>query len=111
MKSLKDLYQDHTGKVSDKWTIYLKEYEDKLKHYQNSQIKFFEIGVLNGGSLEIFSKYFSKAELILGCDIDPKCENLHFDEPNIKFVKGDANNEKIKNQITTANRRIGVCWH
>ena len=34
MKTLKDLYQDHTGKVSDKWTIYLNEYEDKLKQYQ-----------------------------------------------------------------------------
>ena len=100
MKTLKDLYQNHTGKVSDKWTIYLNEYEDKLKQYQNLAIKFFEIGVLNGGSLEIFSKYFSNAELILGCDIDPKCQNLDFDSPNIKFIYGDVNIEKIKNQIT-----------
>ena len=55
MKTLKDLYQNHTGKVSDKWTIYLNEYEDKLKKYQKLPIKFFEIGILNGGSLEIFS--------------------------------------------------------
>ena len=100
MKTLEDLYQNHTGKVSDKWAIYLNEYEDKLKQYQKLPIKFFEIGILNGGSLEIFSKYFSSAELILGCDIDPKCKELRFDEPNIKFVMGDVNNEKIKNQIT-----------
>ena len=100
MKTLKDLYQNHSGKVSDKWTIYINEYEDKLKQYQKLPIKFFEIGILNGGSLEIFSKYFSSAELILGCDIDPKCKELRFDEPNIKFVVGDVNNEKIKNQIT-----------
>ena len=100
MKLLKDLYQNHSGKVSDKWDIYLKEYEDKLNKYQKLPIKFFEIGILNGGSLEIFSKYFSNAELILGCDIDPKCKELRFDEPNIKFVVGDVNNEKIKNQIT-----------
>ena len=99
MKTLKDLYQGHNGKISDKWTIYLNEYEDKLKQYQKLPIKFFEIGILNGGSLEIFSKYFSNAELILGCDIDSKCQNLHFDAPNIKFVVGDVNNEKIKNQI------------
>ena len=30
MKTLKDLYQNHTGKVSDKWTIYLDVYEEKL---------------------------------------------------------------------------------
>ena len=60
MKLLKDLYQNHSGKVSDKWDIYLKEYEDKLNKYQKLPIKFFEIGILNGGSLEIFSKYFEK---------------------------------------------------
>ena len=36
----------------------------------------------------------------MGCDIDPKCQKLNFDEPNIKFVAGDVNNEKVKNQIT-----------
>jgi hypothetical protein len=32
MKSLKDLYQTHSGKVLDKWTIYLEEYEKKLNN-------------------------------------------------------------------------------
>ena len=59
MKSLKDLYKNHSGKVSDKWTIYLEQYDEKLKKYQDLPIKLLEIGVLNGGSLEIFSKYFS----------------------------------------------------
>ena len=58
MKSLKDLYKNHIGKISDKWSIYLDVYEDKLKKYQDLPINFFEIGVLNGGSLEIFSKAF-----------------------------------------------------
>ena len=88
MKLLKDLYKNHSGKVSDKWTIYLNEYENKLCQYQKLPIKFFEIGILNDGSLEIFSKYFSNAELILGCDMDPKCKELHFDEPNIKLALG-----------------------
>ena len=96
MKLLKDLYKNHSGKVSDKWTIYLNEYENKLCQYQKLPIKFFEIGILNDGSLEIFSKYFSNAELILGCDMGPKCKELHFDEPNIKLVVGDVNSEIIK---------------
>ena len=99
MGLLKEIYQKHSGKVSDKWTIYLNEYEEKLKPYQKLPINFFEIGVLNGGSLEIFSKYFSNAELILGCDIDSKCEKLTFAESNIKCIIGDANNSEIKNEI------------
>jgi len=100
MNLFKDLYKSHLGKVSDKWTIYLNEYEEKLKSYQKLPINFFEIGVLNGGSLEIFSKYFSNAELILGCDIDQKCKKLNFSESNIKLIWGDVNNEEIKNEIT-----------
>ena len=99
MGLLKDLYQKHSGKVSDKWTIYLDKYDKKLNPYQKHQVKLFEIGILNGGSLEIFSKYFLNAELILGCDIDEKCKELNFVEPNIKLVVGDVNNEKIKNEI------------
>ena len=99
MESLKNLYKNHSGKVSDKWNIYLDEYEDKFATYRELPIKFFEIGILNGGSLEIFSKYFSNAKLILGCDIDTKCKELHFDESNIKLIVGDVNDEKINNEI------------
>ena len=99
MKLLKDLYQNHSGKVSDKWDIYLKEYEDKLNKYQKLPIKFFEIGILNGGSLEIFSKYFSNAELILGCDIDQRCKDLRYDQTNVKVIVGDVNEQKVKNEI------------
>jgi len=100
MKSIKDLYKNHSGKVSDKWKIYLDEYEDKLSHYQKLPIKLLEIGVLNGGSLEIFSKYFENADLILGCDINPKCKELHYENANTKVIIGDVNEEKIKNEIT-----------
>ena len=99
MKLLKDLYKNHNGKISDKWTIYLEKYEEKFERYQKLPIKFFEIGVLNGGSLEIFSKYFLNAELILGCDIDLKCKELKYRQPNIKIIVGDANEEIIKKEI------------
>ena len=101
MKSLKDLYRNHSGKVSDKWDIYLNEYEDKLNKYQRLPIKFFEIGILNGGSLEIFSKYFSNAELILGCDIDPKCKELKYkaEDGNIVVITGDVNQNETKEKI------------
>ena len=99
MKTLKDLYKNHSGKVSDKWSIYLDQYENKLRHYKELPVKFFEIGILNGGSLEIFSKYFSNAKLILGCDIDPKCKKLQYDEPNIRVIIGDANEEKTKSEV------------
>ena len=99
MKLLKDFYKNHSGKVSDKWASYLDHYDEKLYSYQKLPIKFFEIGIMNGGSLEIFSKYFLNAELILGCDVDPKCKDLNFDKSNIKVIVGNVNESEIKNQI------------
>lgn len=99
MKLIKDLYQNHSGKVSDKWPIYLDKYEEKLSYYQKLPVKLFEIGILNGGSLEIFSKYFLNAELILGCDIDPNCKKLDYEESNIKVIIGDVNSDVIKKEV------------
>ena len=99
MKSIKDLYQEHSGKVSDKWPIYLDQYEEKLSQFQKLPIKLFEIGILNGGSLEIFSKYFLNAKLILGCDIDKNCKKLDYQESNIKVIIGDANDKAVKEEV------------
>ena len=99
MKLLKDLYQNHFGKVTHKWSIYFDQYEEKLSPYKKFPIRLFEIGIENGGSLEIFSKYFSNAELLLGCDIQPKCGELLYDKSNIKVIVGGVNEEKTKSEI------------
>jgi len=99
MSLLKNLYQNHSGKVSDKWASYLDHYDKKLSSYQKLPIKLFEIGIMNGGSLEILSKYFVNAKLILGCDIDLKCKDLNYDKSNIKVVVGDVNDNNIKDEI------------
>jgi SAM-dependent methyltransferase len=99
VETLKDLYDNHFGKVSQKCSTYFNQYEEKFSKYRKFPIKLFEIGIENGGSLEIFSKYFPEAELILGCDKDKNCEKLQYDETNIKTIIGDANNEEIKNEV------------
>ena len=45
MKTLKDLYENHFGKVSQKWAIYLNQYEEKFSKYKKFPIKLFEIGI------------------------------------------------------------------
>jgi len=93
MTRLANLYTDRTGKISDKWKIYIDEYEEKFKTYQDKNIYLLEIGIQNGGSLEIYGKYFPNADLILGCDINEKCSNLSYQEPNIQVIVGDATDD------------------
>ena len=68
--------------------------------YKDENIRLLEIGIQNGGSLEIYSKYFKNAELILGCDINLKCKNLSYEESNIQIVVGDATQNEVFKQIT-----------
>jgi hypothetical protein len=73
---LKQIFLNHTEKMSDKWTLYINEWDRIFTPYRDLPINLFEIGIQNGGSLEIWAKYFTNAKSIIGCDIDEKCREL-----------------------------------
>ena len=101
MKSLYQLYREHDGKVSDKWTHYLRVYDRLFAPLRNRSLTILEIGVQNGGSLEIWAKYFPAASVLVGCDINPDCQKLEYDDPRIKLIVGDANADDIERQISS----------
>ncbi|CAN7364140.1 glycoside hydrolase family 99-like domain-containing protein [Mesorhizobium caraganae] len=107
-RSLRRLYDKHDGKVSDKWSIYLSEYDRFFSKYRNKPVRILEIGIQNGGSLEIWGKYFTKAEIILGCDINQNCGLLRFDDGKIDVVIGDANAEDVKRSILDRSEAFDI---
>ena len=98
-KTLEQLYGEHRGKLSDKWSLYLTELDRLFASYRNRPIRLLEIGVQNGGSLEIWDKYFPHAAKIIGCDIDPKCAELRYRSARIAIVIGNANSEECEGKI------------
>lgn len=106
MATLSDLYARHRGRVSDKWSLYLRIYEDLFGSKKSAALNLFEIGIQNGGSLELWAQYFSKAQHLVGCDIDPACGTLFFDDPRISVVIGDVNAGETLQNI----RSISQCY-
>lgn len=98
-KSFKQLFQHHDGKISDKWSSYLDEWDRVFAPIRGKTRWLLEIGIQNGGSLEIWSKFFNIAEKIVGCDIDPKCGLLEFNDARIEVIIGDVNSDSCKQQI------------
>jgi cephalosporin hydroxylase len=96
---LMHLYQNQNSKISDKWEIYLYTYENILSDYSEKEINFLEIGIQNGGSLEIWSKFFSKAKHLVGCDINELCRELIFEDSRIEVIVGDANSLQTYNDV------------
>src|ERR1700730_10944805 len=86
------LFFQHEGKLSDKWEQYLSIYETELKRFveQGKPVRLLEIGVQNGGSLEIWAKYLPPDSTVIGVDIDPAVQNLRF-EGNVRAFVADVN--------------------
>lgn len=108
MKSLLELYQSHTGKVSDTWALYLREYDRLFAPYREQAISLLEIGIQNGGSLEIWSQYFPNASTLIGCDINPDCGNLSFDDPRIAVVVGDATKPEVMANVLAQSAQFDL---
>ena len=99
LPTLAQIFAEHSGKVSDKWSIYISEYDRLFQPYRNQPVRLLEIGIQNGGSLEIWSKFFTKAIKFIGCDINPNCAQLQFDDPRIAVVVANANTDETQQHI------------
>src|SRR5947209_9549052 len=59
--TLLSIARRHRGKVSDKWESYFSTYEALFQPLRTKPISLLEIGVQNGGSLEIWARYLPHA--------------------------------------------------
>jgi 23S rRNA U2552 (ribose-2'-O)-methylase RlmE/FtsJ len=109
---------------SSKWKKYFEVYEEFFQHFKNKDIIFVEIGVYNGGSLEIWKKYFGDKSRIIGIDVNPECkifekdgyeifignqsdpkfwENFFKQIGKVDIILDDGGHTNLNQIITTAN--------
>lgn len=89
LKSFKEMYLEHEGRLCHKWSGYLDVYERVFSRYRQRPLKLLEIGVYHGGSLQMWKKYFGPEAQMVGVDIDPRC--VEYAEENIVIETGDQN--------------------
>src|ERR1051325_4848958 len=53
-----ELFYGHKGRPINKWTHYLAHYDHFFSRFRNTPVRMLEIGVFEGGSLELWRKYF-----------------------------------------------------
>jgi len=83
-----------------KWEQYFHIYNKFLAPFkaENKPVNIMEIGVNNGGSLELWEQYLPKDSKIVGIDIDERCRTLQYDDQNVKVLIGDASDENFINK-------------
>lgn len=73
-----------------RWTHYFPIYDRHFSSWRNRTLTFLEIGVLNGGSGSIWSKFFGPMARIIGLDVDPRCSQYQTEQYQIRI--GDQSN-------------------
>lgn len=76
IKTYREAYFSERRFDSDKWDHYFEIYDHLLSRWYGRDISYLEIGVQNGGSLEVARKLFGPKAKIAGVDIDPACRRL-----------------------------------
>ncbi len=78
---------------SVKWEKYFPVYENYFKKFKDKKIIFVEIGIFNGGSLQMWKEYFGKEAKIIGIDINSECKRFENLDKNIFVEIGNQSDE------------------
>lgn len=106
--SFSEVFNAHKGHYADKWEGYLFIYDEIFLQWKSKAVCLLEIGVDNGGSLEIYLKFFTNIKKVIGMDINEKCGNIEFQDNRIKVLVGDSTKESSKDNIKDISTQFDI---
>lgn len=106
MNDLKKYFDNNTNRVIHKWEHYFEIYDRHFGPYRNKEIVILEIGVFQGGSLQMWKSYFGPNAKIYGIDIDPDCKK--FEEDNIEIFIGSQSDKNFLAEVKRKMPKIDI---
>jgi len=97
MNELRDYFEHNEKRLINKFDHYFDVYDRYFNQYRNKKITIVEIGVYQGGSLQMWRKYFGPEATIWGIDIDPRCKQL--EEENTHIIIGSQEDRNFLRSI------------
>lgn len=98
---------EKTEKPSTKWTGYFDVYERHLSKFVDKAPKILEIGVLGGGSIELWLKYFGEGTQVIGVDIDERCLRYKYNG-NAQVIMGDQSSPQFWDEFLDKNTDFDI---
>jgi hypothetical protein len=106
MNRIEELFET-TEKPSTKWSGYFDVYERHLSKFVGKAPKILEIGVLGGGSIELWLKYFGADTKVIGIDIDERCLKYIYDG-DATVIMGDQNSTEFWQKFLQDNTDFDI---
>jgi len=94
---LRTYFENNQGKRIAKWLHYFEVYERHLERFRGKPVNILEIGVNQGGSLQMWKHYFGEQAMIYGVDVKPRCKAL--EEERVKIFIGSQADRKFLREI------------
>jgi hypothetical protein len=86
---LSQLFASHEGRWIHRWVHYFPIYNEHLARFRGQPVKFIEIGISQGGSLQLWRKYLGPNAMIYGIDVDLRCKAFEEAPSNIRIGSQD----------------------
>ena len=83
MNTLVNYFLNNKGNAIHKWMHYFDIYDQYFNKYKNKEVSILEIGVYQGGSLNMWRDYFGKSAKIYAIDINPECKQFETEDTKI----------------------------
>ncbi len=89
-----------------KWHHYIPLYDKYFSRFRGRPIRFLEIGVSEGGSLQMWRRFLGEDAIIFGIDINPQC--AHFDGDAAQVRIGSQDDPEFLNSVVEEMGGIDV---
>jgi len=103
---LLDIFVGNKGAGVHKWHHYIPIYDMYFARRRGTALRFLEIGVNKGGSLQVWREYFGKDATIFGIDINPEC--AEFDDQAGQVRIGSQDDPEFLNKVVDEMGGIDV---
>ncbi len=90
-----EYFEKNTANSIHKWIHYFDIYDLWFKKYRNRPVVILEIGVYQGGSLNMWRDYFGPEAQIFAIDINPLCKQFEAENTKI-FIGSQEDREFLK---------------
>jgi len=97
MNELEQYFEKNDKRLINKYQHYFDVYDKHFSKYKGQEVTIVEIGVFQGGSLQMWRYYFGPKAKIWGVDIDPRCKLL--EEQNTNIIIGSQEDETFLESI------------
>lgn len=97
MNDLEKYFSEGKHRRISKWNHYFEIYDRHFSKFRNKEINVLEIGVLHGGSLQMWKEYFGPRAKIFAIDINPVAKK--FEEENVRIFIGSQSDRAFLQEI------------